>query len=278
MSSEPRPKVGYIYTPPLNSNNYVSGIIEWVGYPQFNFDNVKNSFFKVAYIKEDIIQTSGLETVFHLVYVMNTDELAMSQTGFIIPDGWKNMCMYTDEEFATLPAIQKVVNLQDAMIPLSYSADPGDKDFIASPCPSTIIGFGQLSLALEMLPAFQPPAVAPQTYGGPALLLTTLILLPMFITMPNVVEGRCDNHIGARHVYLHKPRLGGPKLSLLLFTTPLSAVCTCLSHNPCPTLVRTFPHFPALCARIPAALSMFLQLILRYSRTYSTVGTTSNVF
>ncbi|KAG1829738.1 hypothetical protein DFJ58DRAFT_848601 [Suillus subalutaceus] len=196
MSSKPRPKVGYIYTPPSNSNNYVSDIIEWVGYPQFDFDNVKNSFFKVAYIKEDIIQTSGLETVFRPVYVMNTDELAMSQTGSIVPDGWKKMCMYTDEEFATLPTIQKVVNPQDAMIPLSYSADPGDEDFMsaisslsegiwmdnnttvfeAPPLAHpTSIGFGQLSLAPETLPVSQPPAVAPHIYGGPALLLTTLI-------------------------------------------------------------------------------------------------------
>ncbi|KAG1835326.1 hypothetical protein DFJ58DRAFT_735607 [Suillus subalutaceus] len=233
MSSEPRPKVGYIYTPPSNSNSYVSDIIEWVGYPQFDFDNVKNSFFKVAYIKEDIIQTSGLETVFHPTLHRILMSLQCQQMGFIIPNGWKKMCMYTDEEFATLPAIQKVVNPQDTMIPLSYSADPGDEDFMsaisslsegiwmgnnttvfeAPPLAHpTSIGFGQLSLAPETLPASKPPAVAPHTYDGPALLLTTLIPLLMFITMPNVVEGRyisCDPqqfHISIKYTqeYLEK--------------------------------------------------------------------------
>ncbi|KAG2129164.1 hypothetical protein DEU56DRAFT_915283 [Suillus clintonianus] len=215
MSSESRLKVGYIYTPPSSSNNYISDITEWVVHPQFDFEDVKKSFFKVAYIREDITQTSGVETgVFRPTYV-STDELALSPTGFVVPDGWKKVCMYSDEENVPLPALQKVAKPDDATIPLTFSADFGDDEFMSaisslsegiwmdndtsafeapSPAPPTSMGFG-LPLAPESTPSSQPPAVAPPTYGGPALLLTSLIPQPMFITTPNIVEGHyilCD--------------------------------------------------------------------------------------
>ncbi|KAG1876148.1 hypothetical protein C8R48DRAFT_768993 [Suillus tomentosus] len=189
-------KVGYIYTPPSASNNYIPDIMEWVGYPQFDFHNVKNSFLKVAYIQEHIAQTSAVE------FRPNTDELAMSQhTGFIVPEGWKKMCVYTDEELATLPAIQKVIK-PDANI--SYSADFGDDDFMSaisslsdgmwtnnntsvfeacSPANSTGISFGQpFSPAPEMLLVSQHPAVAPP----PTVLFKTFIPPPVFIARPEL--------------------------------------------------------------------------------------------
>ncbi|KAG1876943.1 hypothetical protein C8R48DRAFT_768511 [Suillus tomentosus] len=189
-------KVGYIYTPPLASKNYIPDIMEWVGYPQFDFHNVKNSFLKVAYIQEHITQTSAVD------FRPNTDELAMSQhTGFIVLEGWKKMCVYTDEELATLLAIQKVVKL-DANI--SYSADFGDDDFmsaisslsdgmwtnnntsvfeVCSPANSTGISFGQpFSPALEMLLVSQHPAVTPP----PTVLFKTFIPPPVFIARPEL--------------------------------------------------------------------------------------------
>ncbi|KAG1843838.1 hypothetical protein C8R48DRAFT_780491 [Suillus tomentosus] len=189
-------KVGYIYTPPSASNNYIPDIMEWVGYPQFDFHNVKNSFLKVAYIQEHIAQTSAVE------FRPNTDELAMSQhTGFIVPEGWKKMCVYTDEELAMLPAIQKVVK-PDAKI--SYSADFGDDDFMSaisslsdgmwmnnntsvfeacSPANSTGISFRQpFSPALEMLLVSQHPAVAPP----PTVLFKTFIPPAIFIARPEL--------------------------------------------------------------------------------------------
>ncbi|KAG2125345.1 hypothetical protein DEU56DRAFT_916632 [Suillus clintonianus] len=199
----------------MSSESRLKISLEWVVHPQFDFEDVKKSFFKVAYIREDITQTSGVETgVFRPTYV-STDELALSPTGFVVPDGWKKVCMYSDEENVPLPALQKVAKPDDATIPLTFSADFGDDEFMSaisslsegiwmdndtsafeapSPAPPTSMGFG-LPLAPESTPSSQPPAVAPPTYGGPALLLTSLIPQPMFITTPNIVEGHyilCD--------------------------------------------------------------------------------------
>ncbi|KAG2057436.1 hypothetical protein BDR06DRAFT_1005071 [Suillus hirtellus] len=186
-------KVGYIYTPPSASNNYIPDIMEWVGFPQFDFHNVKNSFLKVTYIQEHIAQTSAVE--FRPVYV-NTDELVMLHPGRL-----EKMCVYTDKELATLPAIQKVIK-PDANI--SYSADFSDDDFMSaisslsdgmwtnnntsvfeacSPANSTGISFGQpFSPAPEMLLVSQHPAVTPP----PTVLFKTFIPPPVFIARPEL--------------------------------------------------------------------------------------------
>ncbi|KAG1813083.1 hypothetical protein EV424DRAFT_1541841 [Suillus variegatus] len=233
MSS--RPKVGYVYTPPSNLNNYVSDIMEWVGYPQFEFDSIKSLFLKVAYIQEYVTQTSGMEVVFCPVYVVNINDFAISQqTAFIVPEGWKKVCVYTDEQLATLPAIQKVVKSDDPITPLDYSAGFVDDDFMSaisslsegiwmnnnttsvfeapSSANSTGIDFRQHSPTPATLPVFRPSA--PLTYGGSTLLHTTFIPPPILIKTPDVplAEGHyilCDPqefHDGIKHTqeYLDK--------------------------------------------------------------------------
>ncbi|KAG2152640.1 uncharacterized protein EDB93DRAFT_1249148 [Suillus bovinus] len=103
MSSQLR--VGHIYSPPTAGKD--ATIFDWFSHSQHIVETLKGSFLKVAHVLplEASVLAVDAENCYESVYVDMRQQADL--TPFTIPNGWKQLWVYTDNDLITRPVIQK---------------------------------------------------------------------------------------------------------------------------------------------------------------------------
>ncbi|KAG2051609.1 hypothetical protein BDR06DRAFT_973707 [Suillus hirtellus] len=103
MESNNSYHIGYVYTP-TPENNSVE-LHEWFGDTFLEFATIETSYVKVAYVRLDAhatVQAANLKAV----YVDSDQYPTVSHTSLIVPTGWKQVAVYTDQDLVTCKVFQ----------------------------------------------------------------------------------------------------------------------------------------------------------------------------
>ncbi|KAG2056123.1 hypothetical protein BDR06DRAFT_970256 [Suillus hirtellus] len=105
MESNNSYHIGYVYTP-TPENNSVE-LHKWFGDTFLKFAAIETSYVKVAYVRLDAhatVQAANLKAI----YVDSDQYPTVSHTSLIVPTGWKQVAVYTDQDLVTRKVFQAI--------------------------------------------------------------------------------------------------------------------------------------------------------------------------
>ncbi|KAG1850269.1 hypothetical protein C8R48DRAFT_778246 [Suillus tomentosus] len=224
-------QIGHLYNFPTANND--ATIFDWFSRSQRVVETLEGSFLKVAYVLPlDKAPASApvlsSELLYEPVYTDirgQEDSLARVHPQFSIPNSWKQIWVYTDDDLITWPVIQKVAESEhkffqpESIPPLNnvQSNDAVDDDYYSVMSSfngdwtgTELLGFGTIPLGS----ATNPPAHA----------AVNMELLPLAPPAVDIEPANRPASSGFWHTFLLRPRenitLGNQTLPTFVFCNP----------------------------------------------------------
>ncbi|KIK35425.1 hypothetical protein CY34DRAFT_17017, partial [Suillus luteus UH-Slu-Lm8-n1] len=101
MSS--RVRIGHIYSPPTGGKD--ATMFDWFSNSQHAVQTLQGTFLKVAHVlpSQAIASTLDPATLYESVYMDMREQ--PNPPPFTVPNGWAQLCVYTDDDLVTRPVI-----------------------------------------------------------------------------------------------------------------------------------------------------------------------------
>ncbi|KIK37343.1 hypothetical protein CY34DRAFT_15771 [Suillus luteus UH-Slu-Lm8-n1] len=99
--------IGYVYTPTSRLNRDSAELHEWFGDTVLEFSDINNAYIKIAYVRDehDAMQNPNLMTRYP-IYVNADQYPTVSPMSLVVPNGWKQVAVYTDVDLVARKVLQ----------------------------------------------------------------------------------------------------------------------------------------------------------------------------